>query len=74
MIDPNDAAFARPLSRNNSYDEGSYDQTGLTKREYFAGQAMAAVGSTGSAARMLPEQFAKHCVSLADALIEELNK
>lgn len=49
-------------------------QTGLTKREYFAGLAMQGLASGG---KITPnkdgaEYIAKHAVSMADALLKEL--
>jgi len=47
--------------------------TGLTKREYFAGQVMQGLASDGQFEGDL-EQVAKISVSWADALLTELEK
>lgn len=63
-------------SINTVTDQTTFGQAGLTKREYFAGLAMASffggeyIGQSGQP----DEMIAKRCVSMADALINELNK
>ena len=47
---------------------------GLTKREYFAGQAMMGLLVTGVLDDHDCEIIAKHAVNQADALINALNK
>jgi len=37
-------AYARP--RGNGWDESSNSQTGMTLRDYFAGQAMTGIDTT----------------------------
>ena len=51
--------------------EGEED-TGLTKREYFAAAAAQGIGANGGYTTF--KDMAKDAVSLADALIEALNK
>lgn len=60
------SAFARPA---DSLDDGS---AGLTKREYFA--AMAMQGLAANPDPISTSGIARIAVSLADALIAELNK
>lgn len=56
-----------PIHPDKNY--GNIGGTGLTKREYFAGQALATIESSGRS----PEFVAKRAVSIADALIAVLN-
>ena len=64
-----------------STTQGSWEQElGMTKREYFAGQAMQGLstqcisGNHNSNAENRNEEKAIHAVALADALIKALNK
>lgn len=50
-------------------DHAYYD--GMTLRQYFVGQVAASVAAIEYKTR---QDFARHCVELADAIIEELNK
>jgi hypothetical protein len=54
----------------------SYQQPGLTKREYFAGLAMQsyAGGEYTGQSGMPHNQIAEWSVGMADALLDELNK
>jgi len=64
ITDPNEAAFARPESHQ------SRSQIGLTKREYFAAQAMVGLLSQDHG-----EYYAATtAVRAADFLIEKLNE
>lgn len=63
--DPFDQAFAGPAI--DAY-------FGLTKREYFAGQALAALQAADEENDLSPAEQAEYAVFCADALIEELNK
>lgn len=79
MTDPNEHAFAWPsLGEHENGRTFAFSHGGLTKREYFAGQALrGAIGWHGiheDPKYTKPENIAKDCVSLADALIAELNK
>lgn len=65
MTQPNESAFARPSSSTSHQD-------GLTKREYFA--AMAMQGMMTEYGMYVQRDIAKISVSMADALIEQLNK
>ncbi len=51
----------------------SWGQSGLTKREYFAGLAMQAM-ITSSDFTGAPENVAEGALQFADALLAELNK
>lgn len=69
--DPNAAAFARPAAVVDD-DKGHYlGQAGLTKREYFAAQAMAGFLSDSSVTNL--EMAAREAVMSADLLIFALN-
>lgn len=57
---------------NDPNPDTDYNNCGLTKREYFAGLAMQAIVS--SDVRDTVETIAEGSVSMADALIEALNK
>jgi len=47
---------------------------GLSKREYFAGQAMMGILADGAAAKYVPRQVAGVALNAADALLNELAK
>lgn len=75
----NDAAFARPQSRDevNGFE---YHTDGLTKREYFAAVAMQGlvsrmfIGESCSEGVLRARMIAQAARLCADALIDELNK
>lgn len=74
MTNPNDPAFARPLSQLGP-EETAPEQEGLTKREYFAGLAMQGIlAQPKLMANVSPEEIAKWAVIDADAIIAELSK
>jgi hypothetical protein len=50
--------------------EFSYNEDGLTKREYFAAKALQGAAYVGAA----PATAAKYAVECADALVAELSK
>jgi len=57
------------------FDEGPPASTGMTKREYFASEAMKGLLSGGDMpARTTDEGVASMAVDFADTLIKELNK
>ena len=63
-----------------SMDHTNRDYSGLTKREYFAAQALVGLisshshpSASGSTIESCPN-MTKHAVDYADALINELNK
>lgn len=69
MIDPNDAAFARPRSNHaQAADNYAYEQSGLSIRQYFAASAMQGLLASGKSA------ISREAIAAADALIAELNK
>jgi len=68
----NDAAFARSHASTNETHNGN-GSAGLTKREYFAAKAMQGWLANGYIGTKY-DIIAQHCVRMADALIEELNK
>jgi len=62
-----------PGGREGRLEEGYgsiVSEGGINLRAYFAGQAMI----MGSMSGYTYQEYAKHCVQLADALIAELNK
>jgi hypothetical protein len=63
-----------PVSGNDSAFVVPEEQSGLTKREWFAGQALLGILSGSLIPNESPRAFAMDSVNLADALIEELNK
>ena len=67
---PNESAFAKSAFY---HPEGGIDspQSGLTKREYFAGLAMQGLLSEGSTGSF--ENIAKESVKFADELIKAIN-
>lgn len=76
MIDDGGPAFpARiPLIHNDEQgkDYPSYDDTGMSLRDYFAGQAMAAYLSSPTTCRVLTDhagQCAKRAYIQADAML-----
>jgi hypothetical protein len=71
MIDPNAPAF--PVEYENGMAE--IKTLGLTKREYFAAQAIAVVNWHGLLHHtgVTPEIIADEAVGIADALIAKLN-
>ncbi len=62
-IDPTDSAFAR-----SEWDKG------LTKREYFAAQALSVIWPSLPLQGDIAVEVARVAVRIADALINELNK
>lgn len=56
------------------YINGEVRDHGLTKREYFAGQALIGFLSGDNALTVLHEEAATYSVAVADALIKELSK
>jgi len=73
-------AYARP--RGNGWDESSNPQTGMTLRDYFAGQALNGMLAGNVLAdeagltttEELAEAYVVRSCIIADALIKELNK
>lgn len=84
MTNGNDAAFSRPAMRDEKGESQHDDvlshdrEDGLSKREYFAAMAMqgiiAGYSATDWAHERAKEAAATGAVSVADALIEALNK
>lgn len=79
MTEHNDGGRAFPMGYHR--DGNSADHQGMTLREWYAGLAMQgllAAGPTKSENPADPEDSiehkTRHCVRLADALIEELKK
>ena len=71
MSKPQDGGPAFPTTKSNTI----YGMTGLSKREYFAGQAMQAIctsTSNGWVASSDAVNIAERAVSIADALIAAL--
>ena len=64
----NDGAFMQP-----STDGGVWD-SGLTKREYFAAAALQGILSNSEAFKKFEKGFSEMAVSIADALLIELEK
>lgn len=73
VTEPHDAAFARPASDPRT-DELPVSQQGLTKREYFAGQAVRFMLAGSPPRQGDIDDAAEFAVAYADALIAELNK
>lgn len=78
MTNPNDPAFSTPSVPANVNDEtvlfrGWVGQKGLTKREYFAAMAMQGILAHCEHDRSFID-VAMCAISMADALIAELNK
>ena len=74
MVTPNDGGKAFPSS---STDKISRDWTGMTLRDYYAGQALASLAGKTHLFRtvfMGRESIARDCYAYADALIEERRK
>ena len=65
--DGNDAAFARPGTNQSG------SEYGLTKREYFAAQALIGVMANQGSSGRYAHNVALDAVELADAMIEVLN-
>lgn len=80
MTNPNDSVYPKMnelLDKNDKENDGAiivYNETSLTKREYFAAMAMQALLSRNSLFGFTPQQYAEASITFADALIEELNK
>ena len=54
---------------------GKYEVTGMTLRQYYAGQALiGAMSCIGEEDRVLWDRIAEDCVVAADALLEALGK
>ena len=70
MSDTGGAAFPVPgfVGPNEVYD---YPQHGMSLRDYFAGQALAACSLNE---RYNPKDTARECYAIADAMIEERYK
>ena len=58
------------MFNKSAFANGSF-QTGLSKREYFAGQAL--IGILSERHRVSPEDAAKYAYTVADAMIKEGN-
>ena len=73
---PNDSAFnSNAKVEYNDYTKTQYrENTGLTKREYFAGLAMQGILSNFAAKNLKASSVSKEALFHADALIEALNK
>ena len=69
----NDPAFSRPAFHHEHTGTLHDAQDGLTKREYFAVMAMQGWLANEYIGTKY-DIIAQHCVRMADALIEELNK
>lgn len=54
-------------------EDGELTCIGLTKREYFAGQALQALPNSDKYIATI-DDYAKFAVKMADALLEELEK
>jgi hypothetical protein len=68
---------AMPLAREVSdrFQDGYFDETGLTKREYFAAMAMQGLASALNGTWLRDRQYtAEMAVLYADALLAELEK
>lgn len=52
----------------------SWNQLGLTTREYFAAMAMQGLLATVQISQYMPERIASDSVMMADALIKALNE
>ncbi len=77
MTRPNDAATARPYSRDaHSGDrpESHWATDGLTKREHFAALALQGLCASFTPGHVDPKNPARIAVALADALVEALNQ
>ncbi len=82
MNNKNKTAMPQPIASNedgfldtNEYREGN---SGLTKREHFAGLAMqgwlARCANAPSSVKLEPDEMAAVALSMADALLAELDK
>lgn len=87
IVEDAGAKYLRALAAQPAFPQGKFDQVGhvatskmsggLTKREWFAGQALVAImASLPLPPRKVPDpdEIAGGAVELADALIEALNK
>lgn len=63
---------AFPASPRNIINEGADNYNGLTKREYFASQALCGILASGSDASS--EVVARQAVAHANALVEALSE
>ena len=63
------AAFPRPLSRDELTDTLSWEQEGMTLRDYFAAAALQGLISTPDTGGS-PGEFAKSAYDYADAMLE----
>lgn len=78
MTNPNDLASPFAWKEHQANDGKvtsviSHEQSGLSKREYFAAIALQGL-CAGCDSHFQPEMFAQYARQYADALIEELNK
>ena len=75
---PNDPVSPSKIDKDSGMHEYYVRCPGLTKREYFAALAMQGIASTRDINKQAwPEWYttaAKESVTIADALIKELNK
>ena len=74
-VDNGGPAFPIPLNPGESYTEhGKAD--GMTLRDWFAGQALVAIGAADMRSEMpiVPETMARNAYALADAMIAERAK
>lgn len=63
---------AFPASPKNIINEGADNYNGLTKREYFASEALCGILASGSKAT--PDAAARQAVSYANALVDALSE
>lgn len=78
MTNPNDPAFPVDPETQRYQKTGAWLLGGLTKREYFVGQAIRGAiewhGYHEDPRRVNLESIAKDCIAMADTLIAELSK
>jgi len=75
MSNGKDPAYPfREFTPDGQIDWGNI-QSGMTKREYFIGQALTGIAAT-AASPLSGDRFdqARYCIGLADALLEILSK
>jgi len=64
----NPYAFARSSGRANA------SQTGMTLRDYFAGQALMGIAARGNINKEYYWNIAEQCYEMADAMLNERGK
>jgi hypothetical protein len=69
MSEPIHYAFPRP-SVEITDEVRSYGQTGMTLRDWFAGQALAALVAKGALFPSIIESNARQAYAMADAMIQ----